>query len=184
MLYLQLKERVTVKPGAQICVGDLADVLGEGAEDAQNTPMNLPLPPGVWKVPPTALIQALSAREKALIFLGADQVIVHVSAEKEKKWPRLRMAIVFLLLFLGSALAITWFHADVGMQDAQQRFFYLISGRAAPSPWVMTIPYALGVSLGVGLYYGLLSRKKNASPLDMKLAEYCQKAEHTAGRIP
>ncbi len=184
MLYLQLKERVILLPGQRLTVGDLADGVGEGAAEAMKQPVRCRLNTGVWRLPAAALVQAVLPVCGQVTTLGPAEVMVHVQAEKKRAAGGLRAAAAFMLLFLGSALAITWFHADVGMREAQSAFFRLLAGREPSNPWLMTVPYALGVGLGVSFYYALLPGKKTVSPLEVKLAEYKQKTEQQAARIP
>ena len=184
MLYLQLKERVILLPGQRLTVGDLADGVGEGAAEAMKQPVPCWLNTGVWRLPAAALVQAVLPVRGQVTTLGPAEVMVHVQVEKKRAAGGLRTAAAFTLLFLGSALAITWFHADVGMREAQSAFFRLLAGREPSNPWLMTVPYALGVGLGVSFYYALLPGKKTVSPLEVKLAEYKQKTEQQAARIP
>lgn len=184
MLYVQMKERLTVKPHTVLKAEDLADILGEKAREAGKVTLDISVTEGIWRIPATALIQALLPIEKDIAVLGADETFVHVTAEKANAVHSARAVLAFLILFFGSALAIAWFHADVGMEDAQRQFVYLLSGREVEKPLFMALPYALGVALGVGGYYALLSKRDTVSPLDIKLSEYRSKAEKTAGRIP
>ena len=60
----------------------------------------------------------------------------------------------------------------------------MITGREADNPWMIAIPYAIGVFLGVSLFYALLGKKKTVSPLEIKLEEYHQTAEKATGKMP
>ena len=107
-----------------------------------------------------------------------------VGKDRRQQTHVLRAIAAFMLLLIGSALAITWFHADVNMLDAQQGLYRLITGKEVSNQWLITIPYAAGVFFGVALFYALLGRKGTTSPLDIKLAEYQQSAEQAAGKTP
>ena len=184
MLYVQLKERLTVRPGAKLCVGDVAEVLGDQAKQAKHVPLPLSLAEGVWRIPATMMIEALLTVDKEISVLGADEIFIHATREKQNASHPIRAAIAFVILFFGSALAIAWFHADVGMEEAQKSFLTLWTGRGDFHPLLTKIPYAVGVALGVGGYYSLLTLRKTVSPLDIKLGEYRSKAEKTAGKMP
>ena len=45
----------------------------------------------------------------------------------------LRAALAFLVLLVGSALAIMWFHADVNMYDAQREMYRAVTGGEEPA---------------------------------------------------
>lgn len=185
MLYLQLKERVVIEPGQALRVGDVADAMDGGAAAALETPIDFCRAKGVWRLPAITVVRAVLPQYPDVRVLGADTCYVHVvpKARRNRTQP-LRTAVAFLLLMIGSALAITWFHADVNMLDAQQSLFRLFTGHRAENTWLITIPYAAGVFLGVSLFYALLGRKETVSPLEIKLSEYRQSAEEAAGKTP
>ena len=117
--------------------------------------------------------------------LGPPECFVHIVPRDERNLGHtFRAVLAFAFLLIGSALAITWFHADVNMLDAQQSLYRLICGHDAPNQWFITVPYALGVFLGVTLFYALLGRKGTVSPLEIKLEEYRQTTEKATGRTP
>lgn len=185
MLYMQLKQRTTLKPGEQLQVRHVADALDTAGGSIMELPVSCPATEGVWKLPAMAVIQAVSAQCPDITMLGPAECFVHVvGRDRRQQTHALRAGLAFVLLLIGSALAITWFHADVNMLNAQQGLYRLITGQEAENPWFITIPYALGVFLGVTLFYALLGRKETVSPLDIKLEEYQQAAEQVAGKTP
>ena len=151
--------------------------------------LDLPIPcpstPGVWKLPALAVVQAVSPRCPQVQLLGPDHCFVHVvPADKRNRTHIIRTILAFLLLLVGSALAIGWFHADVNMIEAQQGLFRMITGKEADNQWLIIIPYAIGVFFGVALFYALLGRKGTVSPLEIKLEDYRKSAEGAAGKTP
>ena len=185
MLYLQMKARAVVKPGEQLLVRHVADALdGEGAS-VMDLPVKCTRNPGVWRLPAMAVVKAVVNVCPQVQVLGPAQCFVHIVPESKRKRTRLlRTALAFLLLTAGSALAITWFHADVNMIDAQQSLYRLITGHNAQNTWLITAPYAAGVFFGVALFYALLGKKRTVAPLEIKLEEYRQSAEQVSGLMP
>ncbi|MBE5783886.1 MAG: hypothetical protein E7329_11290 [Clostridiales bacterium] len=185
MLYLQLKARTSLPPNRPLLVRHIADALDTDGKEIMDLPVPCPQTPGVWRLPAVALVQAVSEKCTEITVLGPPECFVHiVPKEKENKTHLLRTVFAFLLLMIGSALAITWFHADVNMLDAQQGLYKLITGKAVDNPWLITVPYAIGVFFGVSLFYALLGKKGTTSPLEIKLEEYHQSAEQATGRTP
>lgn len=185
MLYLQLKARATVKPGEQLLLRHIADALDETGADVMNLPVECVKKEGVWRLPAVAAVKAVMGVCPEVTVLGPAECFVHIVPEEKRNRTRpLRTALAFLILMTGSALAITWFHADVNMLDAQQSLFRLITGHQAENPWLITAPYAVGVFFGVALFYALLGRKRTVAPLDIKLEEYRQSAEQATGLTP
>ncbi len=93
----------------------------------------------------------------------------------------LRILAAFLILCLGGALGLAWFHADVDMPKAQFDVYEALTGKAPADARLITIPYVVGVALGVAVFYALPS-KTATTPLEVKLTEYQEDMEKTEGR--
>ncbi len=185
MLYLQLKARAQIRPGEQLLLRHIADALDSEGGKLMDLPVECVKKEGVWRLPAMAAVKAVLPVTSQITLLGPSECFVHiVPEEKQNRLRPLRTALAFLILMVGSALAITWFHSDVNMLDAQQALFHLITGRQPENPWLITVPYALGVFLGVSMFYALFSRKRTVAPLDIKLEEYRQSAEQVSGLTP
>ena len=185
MLYLQLKARATVRPGEQLLLRHIADALDSQGEKVMDLPVECTKKEGVWRLPAMAAVKAVLPVCPDVTMLGPSECFVHVlPREKRNRTRPLRTALAFLVLMVGSALAITWFHADVNMMDAQQSLYRLITGRQPENSWLITGPYAAGIFLGVSLFYALLGKKRTVAPLEIKLEEYRQSAEQASGLTP
>lgn len=185
MLYLQLKSRIDFQPGQQLLVRHVADALDSRGAAVMDLPVECTQKEGVWRLPAMAVVKSVLSVCPDVMVLGASECYVHILPENKRNQPRLlRTVFAFLVLTFGSALAITWFHADVNMMDAQQALYRLLTGHQAESPWLITVPYALGVFFGVALFYALLGRRRSAAPLEIKLEEYRQAAEKASGFTP
>ena len=185
MLYVQIKNRVAVRPGEELKVHHVADCRDTEGKNVMDLPVECPGKPGVWRLPAIAVVKALEKECPQITVLGAEECFVHVVPEKKRNRTRpLRTACAFLLLMLGSALAISWFHADVNMLDAQQSLFKLLTGHEAENIWLISAPYSVGVFFGVALFYALIGRKGTTAPLEIKLEEYRQSAEQATGLTP
>ena len=185
MLYLQLKARTVKLPGEPLFVRDVADARDSENAQVMDLPVECPRKEGVWRLPAMAVVKAVMAQCPEVTVLGPAECFVHiVPREKQNHTRPLRTAFAFLLLMVGSALAITWFHADVNMLDAQQSLYRMITGEEIENFQWITIPYSVGVFLGVSLFYALLGRRRTVAPLQIKLEEYRQSAEQATGLTP
>ena len=185
MLYLQLKARTVLNPGEQLLVRHVADALDARGAQVMDLPVECVKNEGVWRLPAMALVKAVIAVCPDVTVLGPPQCFVHIVPDKKRNRTHpLRTILAFLILMVGSALAITWFHADVNMMDVQQSLYRLITGHQAENTWLITAPYAAGVFLGVSLFYALLGRRRTVAPLEIKLEEYRQSAEQASGLTP
>ncbi len=185
MVYLQLKARTVIRPGEQLLLRHIADALDSEGEKLMDLPVECVKKEGVWRLPAVAAVKAVIGIKPDVMVLGASECFVHIVPESKQNRTRpFRTALAFVTLMVGSALAITWFHADVNMMDAQQALFRLITGHQAENPWLITAPYSAGVFLGVAMFYALLGKKRSVAPLEIKLEEYRQSAEQVSGLIP
>ena len=185
MLYLQLKARATGKPGEQVLVRHVADALDSEGAKVMDLPVECVTKEGVWRLPAVAVVKAVMQVCPEVQVLGPVECFLHILPEnKRNRTQPLRTAFAFLVLLAGSALAITWFHADVNMLDAQQTLFRFITGHQAENEWLITGPYAAGVFFGVSLFYALLGKRRSVAPLEIKLEEYRQAAEQASGLTP
>lgn len=185
MLYLQLKARAVLRPGEPLLVRHVADALDTDQAQVMDLPISCTRNPGVWRLPAMAVVKTVMNVCPDVQVMGPTECFVHIVPESKRNRTRiLRTALAFLLLMAGSALAITWFHADVNMIDAQQSLYRLITGHDAENTWLITVPYSIGVFFGVSLFYALLGKKRTVAPLEIKLEEYRQSAEQVSGLMP
>lgn len=182
MIYIQLSNRAKVRMGQTLHLGDAARLIApNGAQD-----LRLPCPnqEGVWKLQAIDVTKVVSAAYPGedLTLMGADVCYVHRVKEKKRDITRpLRTAAAFLILCLGGALGLAWFHSDVDMPHAQSAVFEALTGEEPRDVRLITIPYALGVALGVSVFYALPARSAT-TPLEVKLTAYQEDMEKTEGK--
>ena len=182
MIYVQLQNRAKVEMGQPLHLGAAARLIApNGAEK-----LSLPCPKeqGVWKLEAIHVTRVLQKAypQEDITLLGADICYVHrVKAPHRDPTRPLRTAAALLILCLGGALGLAWFHADVNMPRAQYAVYEALTGKEPTDSRLITIPYALGVALGVAVFYALPSRKAT-TPLEVKLTEYQEDMEKTEGR--
>jgi stage V sporulation protein AA len=182
VLYLRLRKRLSVKPQSVITLGDICQLFWDGVREREL--VRLP----VYQVRPEdgdlliidimQVIRKLRTMypELSLEIQGAPQVIVEVQHPR-KTANLLLVALVWLILFIGSGLAMMNFHTDVSMLQVHQRIFYLITGKASQQPLWLQIPYSVGIGLGMVLFFNHIFEKRiteEPSPLEVELFLYQQ----------
>lgn len=108
--------------------------------------------------------------------IGTSQTIIEVQY-KQRKITGVYFVIVWMLLFIGAALAIMNFHEDVSMQEVHQKIYYIVTGRENDYPLLLQIPYSLGLGLGMVLFFNHIFKKRfneEPSPLDVEMFNYQQ----------
>ncbi len=182
MLYIQLNTRAKVATGQTLRIRDAASILGKG--DIGDIPLPIPEKCGIWKLTALDVAKAVQSRNPSaqITLLGADTCYVHRVRDSKADWSRpLRTAAAFTILCLGGALGLCWFHADVDMPKAQFAVYQALTGKDVQDERFITIPYVIGVALGVAVFYALPS-KTATTPLEVKLTEYQSDMEATEGR--
>ena len=182
MIYCQLNGRVQLPLRKPLSLGQVALTLAPASAD--HLPLPCPDKPGVWRVTPIHLTQALQQAfpGEEITFLGAPVCYVHrIRSHVRDPFRLLRTAAAFLILFVGSALGLAWFHSDVDMPRAQLMVYQLVTGQEAEDPRRITIPYVVGVAAGVAIFYALPSGSLS-TPMEVKLSAYLSSMEETEGQ--
>ncbi|WP_224752229.1 stage V sporulation protein AA [Metabacillus arenae] len=106
--------------------------------------------------------------------VGSSQTIVEIMYKKYNFSP-VMLILVWLLLFVGAALAIMNFHEDVSMQAVHQRVYKIITGHSSEKPLLLQIPYSIGLGLGMILFFNHLFKKRineEPSPMEVEMFNY------------
>jgi len=181
-LFLRLRKRLAVKPEALITLGDICQIYWDGEREEAIKRMPIyrvePKDGNLIIIDIMQVIQRLRQvyPEAELDIQGSPQIIVEVQNPRKKANPVL-VAIVWLVLFIGSGLAIMNFHTDVSMTQVHERIFYLITGQKSQEPLWLQIPYSIGIGLGMILFFNHIFKKKineEPSPLEVELFMYQQ----------
>lgn len=168
--------------GETLRLGDVARTTAP--PEAARLPLPCPGEEGVWKLSALSCAAALQNAypQETISMLGAETCYVHrVHTARPDHWKWLRTAAAFIILLMGSALGLSWFHSDVDMPAAQMLVYRFLTGQEVSNPLLITVPYCIGVALGVAVFYALPSRKAT-TPLEVKLTEYQEDMEKTEGK--
>lgn len=177
-----MRNRLKVSPTYEVKLGDVAQLAGDSSvvELLQNEIVykitahdKTHVVIDVMKV--IEIIQQ-KASHLQINLLGSGQTLVEIIYEKKKTHP-IFFGLVWLLLFIGAALAIFYFHEDVSMQQVHQRLYYMITGEFNAQPLLFQIPYSLGLGLGMVLFFNHVFQKRineEPSPLEVEMFQYQQ----------
>ncbi len=109
--------------------------------------------------------------------LGLTDTIIKTKKNSPSNDP-FRLAFIYLvclLLFIGSAMAIMNFHADVNMPSVHQQIFLILTGEENRNPLAIQIPYSIGIGLGMFVFFNRLFKKRinrEPSPLEVEMFLY------------
>ncbi|VXB29175.1 stage V sporulation protein AA [Bacillus mycoides] len=181
-IYIKMRNRLKVSPTYEVKLSDVAQLAGDSfivellqneivynitAHDKTHVVID------VMKV--IEIIQQ-KASHVQINLLGSGQTLVEIIYEKKKVHP-VFFGLVWLLLFIGAALAIIYFHEDVSMQQVHQRLYYMITGEFKEQPLLFQVPYSVGLGLGMVLFFNHVFQKRineEPSPLEVEMFQYQQ----------
>ncbi|ALC81477.1 MULTISPECIES: stage V sporulation protein AA [Bacillus] len=179
-IYLRLRHRIQVNPEEEITVGQLSQISGDEVIKAKVSALP------VYKV---------KAEDKNIVVLdlmyilkriqikypdydiqpiGDSETIVEIVYQK-KQLTLIMFGLVWLLLFIGSGLAIMNFHEDVSMKALHQNLYKLVTGEENKYPYILQVPYSLGLGLGMVLFFNHIFKKRfneEPSPLEVEMFKY------------
>jgi stage V sporulation protein AA len=182
VVYIRMRHRVQMKSIQEIYVKDVAKVIG--TDQIVGKIENMLLYKVTKKDQNIVIIDFVHLLERIVEELpeielqafGPTQTIVEIVHDK-KSMNIAFFLVVWLLLFVGAALAIMNFHEDVSMQIMHQKLYQMITGKMEKKPLLLQIPYSIGLGLGMILFFNHFFRKRfneEPSPLEIEMFNYQQ----------
>ncbi len=182
ILYIRLRHRVQVREGSMVNLGQLAQIIApeDRVEDLRQIRIHqvTPSDKNIIVVDVMRVIREIHNDYPDLDIqtIGPAQSIIEVIYEKKKVSLPLFIG-VWLLLFVGAALAIMNFHEDVSMREVHQRLYHFVTGGVDPHPLLFQVPYSFGLGFGMILFFNHVFRKRlneEPSPLEVEMFNYQQ----------
>ncbi len=182
-VFIKPRHRVQVKPGAVVTLGQAAQIAapdGGLIRRLKTIPLYRiqPSDKNIVIIDMMQMIRAVLDVDSSLDLqmIGPSQTIIEVVYEK-RKFSSASFVLVWLLLFVGSAMAIMNFHEDVSMQQVHRHLYEMMTGQAVDKPLLLQIPYSLGLGIGMILFFNHWFRKRineEPSPLEVEMFNYQQ----------
>ncbi len=181
-IYLRMYHKIQVNPDKVVYVKDLAQVIAD--EKNCHKILNLPVYKVSKKDQNFVVIDAMQVINKIsqvinganVQMIGPAESIVEIVFQKKKVSLPL-FILIWMLLFLGAALTIIYFHEDVSMGAAQRRIYKMITGIEEEHPLLFQIPYSIGLGAGMILFFNHFFRKRineEPSPMEVEMFNYQQ----------
>ncbi|WP_163537699.1 stage V sporulation protein AA [Gracilibacillus sp. YIM 98692] len=181
-VYIQLKKKITVEHNHLIKLDHIAFVTGNVPylEQVKNIKIYqiTEQDKNVSVIDGFHLLDTLMVSYPKLAFdlIGPNQVIIEVK-KQERKANIFIILFIWLLLCVGSAMAIMNFHYDVSMQEVHQSLSLYLTGRETEKPLWIQIPYSIGLGVGMILFFNHIFKKRfneEPSPLEVEMFNYQQ----------
>lgn len=175
-LYIRFRKRVSIDKDQPILLRQIADLLSEPGieEKLYSHVISNPKPEDGNLILIDMLMVIRSIRQIyphiQIEGLGEPHALIEIKSQKAR--PHfIILALVWLLLFIGSGLTIINFHADVSMLEVHQRIYELLTRKRLEHPYFLQIPYSIGIGLGMVLFFNHVFKKKfseEPSPLEVE----------------
>ena len=183
-VHIRFRKRIFLEKGKNITLGRISHFLAPPSLEDSLSHLVLVQPgPKDGNMILVDILQVVEAIGKLypevdVEHFGEPHALVEIVAKhRSPRW--LAVAAVWLLLFVGSGLAIMNFHADVSMLAVHRRIYYLITGETVIGNrmLILQIPYSLGIGVGMVLFFNHILKKKfneEPSPLEVEMYLYLE----------
>lgn len=180
IVYLSSKESVII-PGREISVKDVVDLVTADEKLARNLKetrlVMLNKEENIVKIAITDIIETIQKAYPQVIFtvLNAGDIIVRLEKPEKKKILTVKVIIVSVLCFFGSAFTIMAFENDVGTPDIFAKVYKTVMGREATGVTALDISYSIGLALGITYFFhhfGHKKRKADPTPIEVSIKQY------------
>jgi stage V sporulation protein AA len=100
----------------------------------------------------------------------------HQKQKKENKvLELLKVFIVCVVLFAGASTTIMCFHTDTQVPLIFQNYYYMFFGENVDMPAILSIPYSIGLAVGVLVFFNHFSKFKitdDPTPIEVEMTTY------------
>jgi len=123
--------------------------------------------------------------------VGEPDVLVEwISVKKHKGWQQwLKIVVVCLVTFCGTAFTIMAYHNDVGINDVFTEVYRMVMNREPGGLNVLEVSYSIGLALGIIVFFNHIGGRritKDPTPIEVALRNYEEDVDRaliaTAGR--
>ncbi|MEA4816870.1 MAG: stage V sporulation protein AA [Lachnospiraceae bacterium] len=110
--------------------------------------------------------------------LGEMDTIVEYIPEKKKPGKIitiLKVSVSFFIMFFGGSTAIMGFHSDAQIPKIFENYYYIFMGERTITPYILTIPYSIGIAFGIIFFFNHFSKKfltTDPTPIEVQMTTY------------
>lgn len=182
-VYIQLEPKINIEPNQLVKLNDLATVvcLDKNLQESL-LDINILKTPSEKRSIVISVIDIIKKIKQKhnnidIVVFGNPEILVNIREKFNSPniFQFIKIAIVCIILAIGAATAIIYFHEDVNMKEVHKQIFYLITGETSEKPLILQVPYSLGIGLGIATFFNHLFKKKwkkEPSPLDIEMYLY------------
>ena len=106
----------------------------------------------------------------------SDFIVDYESSEYARdQWSFLKVVLVCVTVFIGSAFSIMTFNNDVGVTQVFSQVYQLVMGRASDGFTMLEAMYSVGIAVGILVFYNHVGGKritKDPTPMEVEMRQY------------
>ncbi|MGL4797891.1 MAG: stage V sporulation protein AA [Cellulosilyticaceae bacterium] len=117
--------------------------------------------------------------------VGEMDGVVDYNGHKEKQqpvWEWVKVALVCLVVFAGTAIAIMAYQTDVSLRETFCTLYEIFTGEVTDNPVWITVPYSIGMPLGILVFFNHIGSKKltdDPTPIEVEIDTYEKQVDDT-----
>ena len=109
--------------------------------------------------------------------LGEPALLVEiVNVNRHKGWQQgLKIALVSLVSFFGTAFTIMAYHNDIGIRDVFAELYLIVMGTESDGFTVLEVFYSIGLALGIIVFFNHIGGRritKDPTPIEVAMRNY------------
>ncbi len=183
-IYILPVKKISVKDKKLILIKDIAEVFSKDVpvDKIQNIQV-FKIPDkeyGIYKISAIDIIKAITNQfsDANINNLGEQDVLIQYDSKKKKSnklYNAVKVAAISLVLFFGTATAIMSFHADGEVPKIMKGYYKMFFNEEKENPYIMEIPYSLGLSVGIIIFFNHFGRKMltlDPTPIEVQMTTY------------
>lgn len=180
IIYIALKESVIIE-GREVLLKDVSDLVVADEKLMNNLKetrlLMLCKDENLAKVSATDIISIIQKAYPQLVFmiLNAGDVIIRVKKGTKRSILTIKVIIVSVLCFFGSAFTIMAFENDVGTPDIFSRVYKTVMGSESKGVTALDISYSIGLAGGIAYFFhhfGHKKKKADPTPIEVSINQY------------
>jgi len=184
-IYIKPQKKASLCELNKIVVSDVAEVIATAdvakkVRDLKLLDINIDGKKANFLISVTDIIKAIKKvyPDCTVNNVGEMDTVVQYSAHPKPdnvvlKW--LKVAFVVLILMAGSSTAIMSFHTDGQIPRVFENYHRIFFGHEVSNPLIISIPYAIGLAVGIIVFFNHFMGKKltdDPTPIEVEMSLY------------
>lgn len=114
-----------------------------------------------------------------IVNCGESDFIVEYQLDTIKNpiWEKIKLVMISVIVFFGSAFTIMTFHTDIGIEETFVQFYEQVMGEAKPAVTELEVSYSIGLAVGIIVFFNHFNKKKitqDPTPIEVEMKKYNQ----------